>query len=95
MQNNDPTPISQPDYEISLLDILVVLSENIKLLVIGPILIAAAAYGIATLLPKTYESTAWLRPVVFQAGQSGQSLVANFTSQDTFRAFLQSSEGVK
>ena len=63
MQNNDPTFITQSDDEISLLDILVVLSENIKLLVIGPILVAAAAYGIASLLPKTYESTAWLRTV--------------------------------
>ena len=35
MQNNDSTPTSQPDDEISLLDILVVLSEHIKLLVIG------------------------------------------------------------
>jgi len=33
MQNNDSTPTSQPGDEISLLDILVVLSENIKLLV--------------------------------------------------------------
>jgi LPS O-antigen subunit length determinant protein (WzzB/FepE family) len=98
MQNNDPTPTSQPDDEISFLDILVVLSENFKLLVIWPILVAAAAYGIASLLPKTYESTAWLRPVVFQSmqsGQSGQGVVANLTSQDTFRAFLQSSEGLK
>ena len=38
MQNNDPTPVRQPDDEISLQDIIVVLSENIKLLVIGPIL---------------------------------------------------------
>ena len=34
MQNNDLRPTSQPDDEISLLDILVVLSENIKLLAI-------------------------------------------------------------
>jgi LPS O-antigen subunit length determinant protein (WzzB/FepE family) len=101
MQNNDPTPLRQPDDEISLLDILVVLSENIKLLIIGPILVAASAFGIASLLPKTYESTAWLRPVAFQTGQSGQSgqsgqgIVANLTSQDTLRAFLQSSEGGK
>lgn len=60
MQNNDPAPVTQPGDEISLLDILVVLSENIKLLIIGPILVAAAAYGIASLLPKTYECTAWL-----------------------------------
>ena len=54
MQNNVPTLTSQTDDEISLLDILVVVSENIKLLIIGPILVAAAAYGIASLLPKTY-----------------------------------------
>ena len=95
MQNNDPTPTSQPDDEISLLDILVVLSENIKLLFIGPILVAAAAYGIASLLPKTYESTAWLRPVAVVSGQSGQGLVANVTSRDALSAFLQSSEGLK
>ena len=98
MQNNDSTPTSQPDDEISLLDILVVLSENIKLLVIGPILVAAAAYGISSRLPKTYESTAWLRPVAFQSvqsGQSGQGVVANLNSQDTLRTFLQSSEGGK
>jgi hypothetical protein len=47
MQNNDPTPTSQPDDEISLLDILVVIAENIKLLVIGPILFAAAAMASA------------------------------------------------
>ena len=34
MQNNVPTLTSQTDDEISLLDILVVVSENIKLLVI-------------------------------------------------------------
>jgi hypothetical protein len=30
MQNNDSTPTSQPDDAMSLLDILVVLSENIN-----------------------------------------------------------------
>ena len=95
MQNNDPTPASQPDDEISLLDIFAVLSENIKLLVIGPILFAAAAYGIASHLPKTYESTAWLRPVAVVSGQSGQGLVANLTSRDALSAFLQNSEGLK
>lgn len=95
MQNNDPIPTSQPDDEISLLDILVVLSENIKLLIIGSILVAAAAYGISSLLPKTYESTAWLRPVAVVSGQSGQGLVANVTSRDALSAFLQNSEGLK
>ena len=95
MQNNDPTHITQPNDEISLLDILVVLSENIKLLIIGPILVAAAAYSIASLLPKTYQSIAWLRPVAVVSGQSGQGVVANVTSKDALSAFLQSSEGLK
>ena len=95
MQNNNPIPTSQPDDEISLLDILVVLSENIKLLIIGPILVAAAAYSIASLLPKTYQSIAWLRPVAVVSGQSGQGVVANVTSRDALRTFLQSSEGLK
>jgi hypothetical protein len=71
MQNNDPTPTSQPDDEISLLDILVVLSENIKLLIIGPILVAAAAvYGNDSILPKTYDSSSWYRPAALPPSQS-------------------------
>lgn len=40
MQNNVPTPTPQPDNEISLLDILLVIAENIRLLALGPILVA-------------------------------------------------------
>ena len=45
MQNNDPTPTSQGDDEISLLDILVVLSENINLLAIRSMLPIALSEG--------------------------------------------------
>ena len=51
MQNNDPALAFQPDDEISLLDILAVLSENLKLLVIGPIV--AGEIKSKTSLPYT------------------------------------------
>jgi hypothetical protein len=54
-------------------------------------MVAAAAYGIASLLPKACESTAWLRPVALVFGQSGQGVFGNVT-RDALRAFLQSSE---
>jgi uncharacterized protein involved in exopolysaccharide biosynthesis len=53
-----------PDDEISLLDILVVLAENFWLLLLAPLAIGAIAFGIASSLPKTYESVAILQPPV-------------------------------
>jgi hypothetical protein len=47
MQNDDPTPTSQPDDAMSLLVILAVLSENIKLLSIRSILPVALPGGVA------------------------------------------------
>jgi uncharacterized protein involved in exopolysaccharide biosynthesis len=48
------------DDEISLLDLLVVVVENLRLLVIGPLLVGLAGLGIGYLLPQTYESTSVL-----------------------------------
>jgi hypothetical protein len=92
MLHNDTE--SETDYEISLLDIIAVLSENIKLLLTGPILAASAAFGIAALLPKAYESTAWLVTGNAGARQPGR-LLAAINSHDTFKSFLETSEGVK
>jgi capsular polysaccharide biosynthesis protein len=47
MQNNDPVLAAQPYDEMSLLDILEVITDNIKLLVIGPILPVALLGGIS------------------------------------------------
>jgi uncharacterized protein involved in exopolysaccharide biosynthesis len=55
------TPPAQPNEEISLLDILVVLAENFWLLLLAPLAIGAITFGIVSFLPKTYESTALLR----------------------------------
>ena len=47
--------------EIDLLDILVTLAENIKLLILGPLLVGLCALGIAYIVPQTFESTAVLK----------------------------------
>ena len=52
-------PIQQE--EIDLLDILVTLAENIKLLILGPLLVGICAMGIAYILPQTFESIAVLK----------------------------------
>lgn len=55
--------MDQPDHpsaddEISLLDVLAVIAENIKLLVVGPLFIALCALGITFLLPQKFTSEA-------------------------------------
>lgn len=51
-----------PDNEIDLLDLLVVLAENLRLLVAGTVLAGLVGLAIAFALPKTYESTSILSP---------------------------------
>ena len=54
------TPHDSEEDEISLLDLLQTIVENLRLLVLVPLLLGLAALGGANLLPKTYESTALL-----------------------------------
>ena len=53
-------PVQQQE-EIDLLDILVTLAENVKLLLLGPLLVGFCALGIAYIVPRTFESTAVLK----------------------------------
>ena len=52
-------PVQQE--EIDLLDILVTLAENIKLLILGPLFVGICALGIAYIVPQTFESIAVLK----------------------------------
>ena len=52
---------SAEEDEISLLDLLVVIAENLRLLVLGPLLAALLALGIVSFLPRTWESVTLLR----------------------------------
>ena len=56
--------------ELNVLDIMITLVENFKLLIIGPLLVGVCALGLGFMLPKTFESVA-----VLQADQSTASLM--------------------
>jgi uncharacterized protein involved in exopolysaccharide biosynthesis len=50
------------DDEISLLDLLLVLAENIKLLILGPLIVGLAALGISFQIPETFTAKVVLMP---------------------------------
>lgn len=60
------TPHYPEDDEISLLDLLQTIVDNLRLLVIGPVVAGLLALAAASFWPKTYESTAILKaePIV-------------------------------
>jgi capsular polysaccharide biosynthesis protein len=64
------TPHYPEDDEISLLDLLQTIVDNLRLLVIGPILVGLLALGWTSFLPKTYQSTA-----ILNADQTTASLM--------------------
>ncbi len=69
--------------EISLLDMLVTLAENAKLLIIGPLLVGLSALGISYMLPPSFESVA-----VLQAEQVTASLMTTAVVLDPVVAKL-------
>jgi uncharacterized protein involved in exopolysaccharide biosynthesis len=58
--------LSAPDHddEIDLLDLLVTVTENLKLLLLGPLLAGLLALGASFQLPSKYESTAIINPQI-------------------------------
>ncbi|MGH8676011.1 MAG: Wzz/FepE/Etk N-terminal domain-containing protein, partial [Burkholderiales bacterium] len=54
-------PLPQDD-EISLLDLALVLAENLRLLIVVPLVAGVAALGIGFLIPPTYTATARILP---------------------------------
>lgn len=58
----EPNPIPfETDDTIDLQDLLLTVAESARLLLIGPLLVGALAYGVTHLLPQTYESMAVLK----------------------------------
>jgi uncharacterized protein involved in exopolysaccharide biosynthesis len=71
----EPAPATaEPEDEISLLDLLVVLAEHWKLLVFGPLAAGLAALGIAFVVTPVYTATARILPPLQQ--QSAAAMVA-------------------
>lgn len=77
------SPLSTTAEEISLLDMLVTLAENVKLLIIGPLVMGLCALGVGFVLPQTYQSVA-----VLQAEQSTASLMSTAAVLDPVIASL-------
>lgn len=69
--------------EVSLLDLLVTLAENARLLVIVPLLVGLCALGLGFVLPQTFQSVA-----VLQAEQATASLMTTAAVLDPVVAGL-------
>lgn len=74
------------DDEIDLLDLLVVIAENLKLLILAPLLVGLAALGIAFAVPKTFESQSILNTSKPGLNVSPQTLASYIKSTDTLAA---------
>lgn len=77
------SPLETTTEEISLLDMLVTLAENVKLLIIGPLVMGLCALGIGYVLPKIFQSVA-----VLQAEQVTASLMSTAAVLDPVIASL-------
>lgn len=71
--------------EIELLDLLIVIAENLKLLVIVPLLIGLAALGAAFFIPPTFESQSILNPNKAGVTAPGQLLASYIKSADVMK----------
>ena len=71
-ESNLPNGMQEADDEISLLDLLQTIVDNLRLLVLGPLAVGVTALGISFLIPPTYTAqTKFLTP------QQQQSAAAN------------------
>jgi LPS O-antigen subunit length determinant protein (WzzB/FepE family) len=85
---NEKNCLSDVKEDAGLLDVLLVLAENIKLLTIWPLIVGLCALGISFLLPQTYQSVA-----VLQADQATASLMTTTSVLDPVIATLDLAKG--
>lgn len=72
--NNDALTEHDSDGEISLLDLLQVIAENLRLLVLGPLLVGLAALGISFVIPPTFTASTVFMPPQQQQGAASMML---------------------
>ena len=72
---NEPG-IEDDDDGISLLDIAVVLAENLKLLIIGPLVVGLAALGITYLIAPTFTARTTFLPPQQQQSSAASALAS-------------------
>lgn len=74
---NETTPQQATDHggdEVDLLDILLVISENLRLLILGPLLVGLSALGISFLITPTFTATTSFLPPQQQQGAAAMML---------------------
>jgi len=74
MNENTSVPVGEDDDEISLLDLLQVVVENLRLLVLGPLLVGLAALGITFAITPTFTATTKFMPPQQQASGAASLL---------------------
>jgi uncharacterized protein involved in exopolysaccharide biosynthesis len=88
---NGSHPAFQDEDEISLLDLLSVIAQNIRLLILGPLSVGIIALGVTYLITPTYTAkTTFLPP-----SQSGSSVSALLGSLGGLGGFAGAAAGLK
>jgi tyrosine-protein kinase Etk/Wzc len=75
-ENNLPMGMQDADDEISLLDLLQTIVDNLRLLVLGPLAIGVAALGISYLIPPTYTAKTQFLPPQQQQSAAASMLAS-------------------
>jgi tyrosine-protein kinase Etk/Wzc len=74
--NNLPTGIQGDNDEISLLDLLQIIVDNLRLLVLGPLAVGLTALGISFLIPPTYTAKTQFLPPQQQQSAAASMLAS-------------------
>jgi uncharacterized protein involved in exopolysaccharide biosynthesis len=77
-QSNLPMGMHEADDEISLLDVLQTVVDNLRLLVLGPLAVGVTALGVSFLIPPTYTAKTQFLPPQQQSAAS--SMLASLGS---------------
>lgn len=75
------------DYEISILDILVVLAENIRAILLVPLIVGVITLGVTFLITPSYQSVSWL--------YLGESATTGMMSEEVLSKVLEKTPWIK
>jgi tyrosine-protein kinase Etk/Wzc len=76
VNSNMPMSMQDADDEISLLDLLQTIVDNLRLLVLGPLAVGVAALGISFLIPPTYTAKTQFLPPQQQQSAAASMLAS-------------------
>jgi tyrosine-protein kinase Etk/Wzc len=76
VENNFPMGMQDADEEISLLDLLQTIVDNLRLLVLGPLAVGITALGISFLIPPTYTAKTQFLPPQQQQSAAASMLAS-------------------